>query len=180
MPTGSVCTVWRWISGTPDAVPRARAALRCALDQLGYDDEVIDDTVLAASELVANATEYAPGPYELRLRRTAAELLCEVLDTDPRMPEIPAFPVTAPFEPSPERRGGGLDALVELLSERGRGLHIVDQLTGGTWGFICKEKDGVKVAWLALPLPAYAQCPARVPSSATSRAQSPLGAGPAT
>lgn len=89
--------------------------------QLGCDSEAIDDAVLAASELVANASEHAVGPYELRLRRTAAELLCEVQDGDPRIPEIPAFPAVAPFEPDPDARGGGLDALLELLAERGRG-----------------------------------------------------------
>ncbi len=54
--------VWRWTSCTPSAPAQARAALRCALDQLGYDGEVISDAVLAVSEFVANATEHAVGP----------------------------------------------------------------------------------------------------------------------
>jgi hypothetical protein len=69
--------VWRWTTCTPDGPAQARAALRCALDQLGFEGEVVSDVVLAASEFIANATEHAVGPYEMRLRRTAAEVICE-------------------------------------------------------------------------------------------------------
>ncbi|MEU6145682.1 ATP-binding protein [Streptomyces sp. NPDC047081] len=141
--------VWRWTSCTPDAPARARAALRCALDQLGYDGEVISDAVLAVSEFVANATEHAVGPYEMRLRRTDASVICEVEDHDPRIPTIPEFSEEAPFSPAEENRGGGLEALCALLSERGRGLHIVHELTKGAWGF--RSRRGTKTAWLALP-----------------------------
>ncbi|MDQ1024787.1 anti-sigma regulatory factor (Ser/Thr protein kinase) [Streptomyces umbrinus] len=141
--------VWRWTSCTPNAPAHARAALRRALGQLGYDGEVISDAVLAVSEFVANATEHAVGPYELRLRRTDAEVICEVEDRDPRIPAIPVFPAEAPFSPAEQDRGGGLEALCALLSERGRGLHIVHELTKGVWGF--RGQKGTKTAWLALP-----------------------------
>ncbi|MFF5010551.1 ATP-binding protein [Streptomyces phaeochromogenes] len=141
--------VWRWTSCTPSAPAQARAALRCALAQLGYDGEVISNAVLAVSELVANATEHAVGPYELRLRRTDAEVICEVEDRDPRIPAIPVFPAEAPFSLAEEDRGGGLEALCALLSERGRGLHIVHELTKGVWGF--RSQKWTKTAWLALP-----------------------------
>ncbi|MCX5431579.1 ATP-binding protein [Streptomyces sp. NBC_00257] len=134
-PVGTTVVLLRWTACTPEAVSRARTALRHVLAQLGCDGDAISDAVLAASELVANATEHAVGPYELRLRRTAAELLCEVQDADPRIPEIAAFPAVAPFEPDPAARGGGLDALLEVLTERGRGMRIVDELTCGAWGF---------------------------------------------
>lgn len=143
------CVVWRWTSSTPDAPSQARAALRCALDQLGFDGEVISNAVLAVSEFVTNATKHAVGPYEMRLHRTAAEIICEVEDHDPRIPEIPAFPAMAPYAPVEESRGGGLEALCALLSERGRGLHIVHELTNGAWGFCGREKT--KAAWFALP-----------------------------
>ncbi|MFF4602721.1 ATP-binding protein [Streptomyces sp. NPDC001339] len=148
---GATRVLWRWTSRTPDVAARARVALICALDQVGCDDEVLDDTVLAVSELVANALEHAPGPYEMRLRCTAAELICEVEDRDPRIPAVPAFPAAALFEPAPEKRGGGVDALLEVLGERGRGLHIVHQLTCGAWGFTARRCEGVKVAWAAIP-----------------------------
>ncbi|MGW3627530.1 ATP-binding protein [Streptomyces sp. NPDC000880] len=141
--------VWRWTSCTPNAPAQARAALRCALDQHGYDGEVISDVVLAVSEFVANATEHAVGPYEMRLRCTAVEVICEVEDHDPRIPEIPALPAVAPYAPAEEDRGGGLEALCSLLSERGRGLHIVHELTEGAWGF--RSRSGTKTAWLAFP-----------------------------
>ncbi|MFE7313122.1 ATP-binding protein [Streptomyces sp. NPDC057555] len=148
---GTTRVLWRWTSHTPDAAARARTALICALDQFGFEGEGLDDAVLAASELVANALEHAPGPYEMRLRCTAAELICEVVDRDPRIPVVPAFPAAAPFEPDPKKRGGGVDALLETLGERGRGLHIVHQLACGAWGFTVQRREGAKVAWMAIP-----------------------------
>ncbi|MGW3952885.1 ATP-binding protein [Streptomyces sp. NPDC004752] len=142
------CVLWRWTSYTPDAPAQARATLRCALDQLGFGGEAISDAVLAVSELAANATQHAVGPYELRLRRTAAGVICEVEDHDPRIPEVPAFPATAPYAPARENRGGGLEALCAVLSESGRGLHIVHELTKGAWGFRGREKT--KTAWFAV------------------------------
>ncbi|MGW6157380.1 ATP-binding protein [Streptomyces sp. NPDC055144] len=141
--------VLRWTSSTPNPSAQARAALRRILAQLGLSGEAIGDAVLAVSELVANATEHAPGPYEMRLRLTAAEYICEIEDRDPHVPEIPAFPSDANFAPDPEGRGGGLDALLDLLAERGRGLSIVNELTRGAWGFRCTRTT--KVAWARFP-----------------------------
>ncbi|MER6121761.1 ATP-binding protein [Streptomyces sp. NPDC001795] len=148
---GVTCVVWRWTGCTTDASAQARVALRCALDQLGYGGEVISDALMAVSEFVANAIEHAAGPYEVRLRRTAAELICEVEDHDPRIPPIPDFPASAPFSPAETDRGGGLEALCALMSERGRGLHIVHELTNGSWGFCSQGKT--KTAWFVLPVP---------------------------
>ncbi|MET9077017.1 ATP-binding protein [Streptomyces sp. NPDC004232] len=145
----SVCVLLRWTSCTPDAAARARATLRCALDELGYGGEVISNAVLAVSEFVTNATTHAVGPYEMRLRRTAAGIICEVEDHDPRIPEVPEFPATAPYTPAEENRGGGLEALCALLSEHGRGLHIVHELTDGAWGF--RRQTRAKTAWFAVP-----------------------------
>ncbi|MFZ3599413.1 ATP-binding protein [Streptomyces sp. BH104] len=147
-------TVCQWTERTPNATATARTALRQILVPLGFSEDRIDDIVLAVSELVANATEHAPGPYALRLRRTAAEYVCEVEDMDPRLPQIPEFSAAGPFEGGTDGRGGGLDALLVSLGERGRGLHIVEQLTGGAWGFtVC---GAAKVAWVALPVRASA------------------------
>ncbi|MFF4960218.1 ATP-binding protein [Streptomyces sp. NPDC001222] len=146
---GTTNVVWRWTDRTPNASAQARVALRCALDQLGYDSEVINDAVMAVSEFVANAIEHAVGPYEMRLRHTAAELICEVEDHDPRIPPILDFPDSAPFAPAETDRGGGLEALCALLAERGRGLRIVHELTNGAWGF-CSQ-GARKTAWFAIP-----------------------------
>jgi anti-sigma regulatory factor (Ser/Thr protein kinase) len=110
----------------------ARTALRQALGGLDLGCETIDDAVLAVSELVANASAYATGPYELRMRRTDAEVICEVQDADPRIPDIPHPPSAAPFVAKQEDCGGGLEALQVALTERGRGLQIVDYLSGGS------------------------------------------------
>ncbi|MFJ3987700.1 ATP-binding protein [Streptomyces sp. NPDC090032] len=143
------CVLLRWTSCTPNAPAQARAALRGILGQLDLSAEAISDAVLTVSELVANATEHAPGPYEMRLRLAAAEFFCEIEDADPRIPGIPAFPSAAPFAPVPEGRGGGLDALLSLLAERGRGLAIVNELTQGAWGFRCTQRT--KFAWASFP-----------------------------
>ncbi|KPI17638.1 putative anti-sigma regulatory factor, serine/threonine protein kinase [Actinobacteria bacterium OK074] len=149
-PDAAPNVVWRWTSGTPNAPAQARVALRCALDQLGLDGEVISDAVLAVSEFVANAVEHAVGPYELRLRRTVTEVICEVEDHDPRVPVIPDHLGAVAYPLVEEHRGGGLEALCALLSERGRGLWIVHELTGGAWGF--RSQEWTKTAWLAIPV----------------------------
>lgn len=95
------------------------------------------------------ATEHATGPYELWLQRTAAELICEVHDYDPQLPQRPLPSSAVPFAPAPQSRGGGLDALRMLLSERGRGLQIVDHLSKGCWGFRLPG-NGKKIAWVAI------------------------------
>ncbi len=78
-----LCT---WAVAGPEAISAARAALRRALAGLGLRDESIGDAVLAVSELVANAGVHARGPYELRVRRTAVGVVCEVRDRDSRIP----------------------------------------------------------------------------------------------
>ncbi|MFD8383126.1 ATP-binding protein [Streptomyces sp. NPDC059679] len=148
MSDGASVVLWHWHGGEPGALARARAALENALSGLGYDGEAVSDAVLAVSELVANAVEHAVGPYELTLRRTATDVICEVVDNDP---EIPSFAVDALLTPVREGRGSGLEALCTLLSERGRGLYIVHELTRGAWGY---RRSGVtKAAWIALTLP---------------------------
>ncbi len=140
--------LWCWTTETPCAPAQARRSLRCALDQLGYPQPLIDDAVLAAGELIANAVEHGVGPYELRLRRgSGGELLCEVEDHDPRLPVIPRS--RQPL-PSGGRDLQDLDALCAELAERGRGLQIVDRLSEGRWGFR-RESGTAKVAWMVLP-----------------------------
>ncbi|MFF4741643.1 ATP-binding protein [Streptomyces sp. NPDC001268] len=148
---GAAIVLWRWTSFTSDAPSRARIALRCALEQLGCDPKVISDTVLAVSELVANAVEHGRGPYELRLRQANQRIICEVEDHDPCLPEIEHFAAASPYLPREEDRGGGLDALCSRVTERGRGLQIVNVITGGCWGFL-PTSNATKSAWLMIPL----------------------------
>lgn len=144
--------LYRWTSCTPNPAAEARAVLRRVLQQLDLSSEMISDGVLAVSELVANASEHACGPYEMRLRCTAAELVCEVLDQDPKIPSLSIIPGLPPGRPEPVEWVDELEGLADLLAERGRGLHIVQCLTEGAWGFRAVE-PGAKIAWIALPLP---------------------------
>ncbi len=142
--------VYRWTSCTPNPTAEARAVVRRTLSGLGLPGETVSDAVLVVSEFVANAAEYAYGPYEVRIRRSPAEIICEVSDGHPVIPHFPTLPTASPFEPNPQDRGGGLNALCALLAERGRGLHIVDQLSRGAWGF--RSSRGTKTAWAAWPI----------------------------
>lgn len=67
-----------------------------------------DDILLVVTELASNAVRYAPGPFELTLRRTFDGVHVTVRDSNP------APPAPRPFRP---REGGG-----------GVGWHLVHAL----------------------------------------------------
>ncbi|MEU5839378.1 ATP-binding protein [Streptomyces diacarni] len=140
--------VYRWTENTRLPTAGARRALDEALTRLGVEEEVREDAQLALSELVANAAEHARGPYEVRLQRVLSGWVCEVGDGDPQLPELPQLPPSPLFPPEEEGCGGGLDALLSVLEERGRGLQVVHQLTGGGWGFY--RAGSTKVAWFVV------------------------------
>ncbi|QKV95946.1 ATP-binding protein [Streptomyces sp. NA02950] len=142
-------SVWRWNSRSGDAAVSARVALRSALAQLGLPDGAVCDVTRAAWELTANAMEHACGPYEMRLQRKGASLVFEIEDGDPR---IPATPPAVPSGGEFEVDGDDLDSLIASLSEDGRGLRIVDQITGGQWGFR-PSRSGIKAAWMVISDP---------------------------
>ena len=99
---------------------------------------------------MANA-EDATGPYKLWLQGNADKLICEVHDRDPRLPVLPDSPVAGLFVPDPRRRGGGLEALLAVASERGRWLQIVEHLSEEGWGFRIPG-NGKKIAWVEAKL----------------------------
>ncbi|MBL1108890.1 ATP-binding protein [Streptomyces sp. 5-8] len=70
--------------------------------------EYWDDILLVVTELAANAIQYAPGPFDLRLRRTFDGVHVTMRDTNRTEPE------PRPFHP---RTGGG-----------GIGWHLVHTL----------------------------------------------------
>ncbi|MFC9078366.1 ATP-binding protein [Streptomyces sp. NPDC057062] len=86
------------------------------MQNAGVSAATTSDAVLAASELAANATEHATGPFQMVLIRAGAQLICEIHDRDPRIP---------PFH------GIGRDRPDSGLTVRGRGLYIVHDLTAG-------------------------------------------------
>lgn len=123
-------TICFWTKTTPNPTAYARDHLRRALEALSMRGEVLDDTILAASEIIANATEHALGPYELRLRTSRGLIQIEVHDRGRQLPLLPCadaavVPVVGDdFE-------GRSDGAVSQLSERGRGLALAHSLVDG-------------------------------------------------
>ena len=110
------------------SVSTARRFVREKLAEWGIDGPV-DDALLVASELAANALTHAGSAYRLRLSVSERALRIEVADAGPRSPE-----------PQP---------LTET-EEHGRGLHLVGALAA-SWGM---ESAGTgKRVWAELPLP---------------------------
>ncbi len=142
----------QWVTGTsrclllapaPASTKSARDFTAAVLRGWGLD-ELVQDAVLIASELTANAIRYgAPqrprsggagrgaAPVELSWHREAGQITCVVTDasSDP--------PVLAP---------------TDLGAESGRGLQIVDALAAD-WGWALLSAQR-KAVWAALPLPA--------------------------
>jgi len=117
----------------------ARDFVASVLRELGLGDELIADATLCTSELVTNACVHAKGDgAALWLSAGPQGIRVVVYDGD----ENP--PVTR--ELTPERWDTG-----------GRGLYLVDALTGGRWGHgIAVPYDGMsrpegKAVWFDLP-----------------------------
>jgi serine/threonine-protein kinase RsbW len=127
----------------PAAAGRARSLTRDTLARWRLD-HLADDAEAIASELVANAVGKAQ-PLRAALpaiifaiHRRPGELRIIVWDNGPG---------------HPTRADAGPDA------EAGRGLAIVDTLSGRKWGWWPTPRSGGKVVWAALPAPAIARAP---------------------
>ncbi|WP_055628962.1 ATP-binding protein [Streptomyces hirsutus] len=135
--------VYRWTDHTINPTGEARVILRRVLKDLGLPDDVISDGILAVSELVANADEHACGPYEVRLRSAAGRYICEIHDGDPLLP------VDLYMAALPPAKAAMVEVESGPLTERGRGLHIVNELARGQWGYHVTDR-GTKAAWVVL------------------------------
>ncbi|WP_336317891.1 ATP-binding protein [Streptomyces lavendofoliae] len=114
-------------SGELGDVTDARLATGMFLDGLAAADppaeaDSRDDILLVVTELAANAIQYAPGPFTLRVRRTFDGVHVMLRDTNP-----------APPKPVPSRRAG---------KPGGLGWHIVQAL--GTVNVLLQH-DGKEV-----------------------------------
>jgi anti-sigma regulatory factor (Ser/Thr protein kinase) len=145
----------------PDLAAAARAR-RLTRETLGRwrMDALADDAQAVASELASNAIAAAVAPCAnlpaiiFALHRRPAEVRIIVWDNGPGRPR--------PAEP-------GTD------DENGRGLAIVDALTGRNWGWWHTPCSGGKVIWAALPVPSDSACPDdRDPCLLTPSATPPL------
>jgi hypothetical protein len=123
----------------PHSVGRARQFLVRHLDAWGLP-QLTDNAQLIVSELVTNAVTHAHPPYghliSTRFERLESGVRIEVHDSN---------------DNKPERR----DASAE--EESGRGLGLVDALTGGHWGVSDRNGPG-KMVW------AVCAAPGQVPS----------------
>ncbi|GAB2713494.1 ATP-binding protein [Kitasatospora kifunensis] len=141
-------TLYDWTPTEPNPTSPVRRRLRAALAALRVPADAVDDAVLMASELVANAHRHAPGAGRLRLVVTATTVRVEVHDGNPRLPG-PGPCSGSP--PAPGRRSGEIDCPSSWLAESGRGLRIVHALSGGRWG--SRTTASGKHVWFALPRP---------------------------
>ncbi|WP_372506819.1 ATP-binding protein [Actinomadura madurae] len=132
---------WVWaLPGGPGCAGHARRVLGDALASLGVPGEVIADAQLMVSELATNAHQHAGehGPHELWLYMgdgTAGEVRCAVFD---------GF------------ADAGLPVYSWTSGDCGRGLSIVQELSGGCWGLrrtLSRLGPSVrgKAVWFALP-----------------------------
>ncbi|SDO87553.1 Serine phosphatase RsbU, regulator of sigma subunit [Streptomyces sp. cf386] len=130
------------LPGTPLSPGFARSLVRAALTEWAtsglpgterVSDRLVDDAVVAVSELVTNAVVHAGTDVELtcRLEEDTGALLVEVLD----------------HHPSRAPRDGEVDAPYET-PEYGRGLRLVSRLAE-SWGVT--YRTGAKTVWARLP-----------------------------
>ena len=136
----------------PTPVVHGRKLVRRMLSDLGLAEDLVDDGVLMASELIANAVRHARSPYELRMYRTDRTAICEVVDGLRILPQIP----DGKAEGLSLQDIDSIDDLTRL--ECGRGLEVVYQLSKGHCGArftkTCATSTPVdgKAVWFAIDL----------------------------
>lgn len=133
------------LAAQPASVAVARRLVREALAESGVTDEVAEDTVLAASELVANAVLHAGGPVQLRL---------EVIDDDPLAIRLevgdrsPVLPSVRDYDPDAST-GRGLALVARLAFRWGIEPAVEPALGKLVW---CELKPGDDTAKQTDPL----------------------------
>jgi serine/threonine-protein kinase RsbW len=121
----------------PESAARARRLTRDALTRW-HLDAITDDAQTITSELTANAISAAIPQHVTRpciiltLHNQPAGLRITIWDNGPGHPDL---------------------ATADDDAEAGRGLAIIDALTGHQWGWWPTPESGGKVTWAVLPKP---------------------------
>ena len=119
------------LPGVPESARRARALVRT---ELGEHHPAAEAAAMCVSELATNAILYTRsglpgGTFAVTLQARPGEVLVLVRDSGARTSAAPA----------------------SAADEHGRGLRIVEALSGGRWG-VEKTRRG-RVTWCAIPVP---------------------------
>lgn len=151
------------LGALPSAPGAARAHVRQVLAEW-HLASVSDECELVVSELVTNALNASTGPGGGLLYVNGRMPLIRVcLMSDGRLIVIEVYDEAVG---SP-----GLRAVDPETAEHGHGLHLVQNLTRGQWGWHPQQARHGKCVWAALPLPAS---PAPTPGTRFPRRTGPL------
>ncbi|MEU6852497.1 ATP-binding protein [Actinacidiphila alni] len=151
------------------AAERGRRHATDVLRTWGLPDTVADDALLIVFELITNAFRHGAAPPDtsppvdqrpsnicsLTLQIRRGHLFIAVDDQSRKPPVL---------------RTASADA------ENGRGLQLVDGLSGGAWGYRALARGSGKQVWAKVPLPAAAVAPScrpRVPAVTLTRKARP-------
>jgi anti-sigma regulatory factor (Ser/Thr protein kinase) len=100
-------------AGDDAAVRGVRHLARSALTLWEVDAKQAEDVVVVLSELATNALRHTDGPARIRLRVHEDQLILDVADTSPVMPDFD----TGPDEDAEVPHGFGLTLIVSALAE---------------------------------------------------------------
>lgn len=129
----------------PSAVRYARSHAHDVLARWGLSGEIADDAVTVVSELATNAVRHAGGDAApLRLENPQPRVrVCSL-----SMLACPDHMYVGFFDEAthlpPVLRQAPLD------SESGRGIALIDALTGGRWGWTPAPERPGKIVWACL------------------------------
>ena len=101
---------WRYEKIDPKSAQELRARFRRALLEHGLDDAAAERAELVLGELIGNIVRHAPGALEVIVDLSSANPVLHVIDEGPGFERSPMLPS-------------------DLLSESGRGLYIVSEMT---------------------------------------------------
>lgn len=101
---------WTFASLDPTGLSQVRREFRSVLIEYGLGELQLETAELVLGELAGNVVRHAPGPIEIVLDRSGAETVLHVIDEGPGFERAPLLPI-------------------DVMSESGRGLFIVSQLT---------------------------------------------------